>query len=77
MPLVEAGQESGVGRWHTIRLTTLSFSEYLQIKNLWLPALPRVKSLRDLFDWPQSDLYPSRYTQRQSHNAPMPHRKNG
>lgn len=56
MPLVEAGQESGVGRWHTIRLTTLSFYEYLQIKNLSLPALPRIKSLRDLFDWPQSDL---------------------
>jgi predicted AAA+ superfamily ATPase len=57
MPLVEAGQESGVGRWHTIRLTTLSFYEYLQIKNLSLPALPRLKSLRDLFDWPQADLY--------------------
>jgi predicted AAA+ superfamily ATPase len=57
MPLVEAGQESGVGRWHTIRLTTLSFYEYLQIKNLSLPALPRIKSLRDLFDWPQSDFY--------------------
>lgn len=57
MPLVEAGQESGVGRWHTIRLTTLSFYEYLQIKNLSLPPLPRLKSLRDLFDWPQSDFY--------------------
>jgi predicted AAA+ superfamily ATPase len=57
MPLVEAGQESGVGRWHTIRMTTLSFYEYLQIKNLSLPALPRLKSLRDLFDWPQSDFY--------------------
>lgn len=57
MPLVEVGQESGVGRWHTIRLTTLSFYEYLQIKNLSLPALPRLKSLRDLFDWPQADLY--------------------
>ncbi len=55
MPLVEAGQESGVGRWHTIRLTTLSFYEYLQIKNLSLPALPRIKSMRELFDWPQSD----------------------
>lgn len=54
MPLVEAGQESGVGRWHTIRLTTLSFYEHLQIKNL---SLPRLKSLRDLFDWPQSDFY--------------------
>ncbi len=57
MPLVEAGQESGVGRWHTIRLTTLSFYEYLQIKNLSLPALPKLKSLRDLFDWPQADFY--------------------
>lgn len=56
-PLVEAGQESGVGRWHTIRLTTLSFYEYLQIKNLSLPALPRIKSLRELFDWSQPDFY--------------------
>ena len=37
MPLVEADQESGVGRWHTIRLTTLSFYEYLQIKQVQLP----------------------------------------
>lgn len=57
MPLVVVGQESGVGRWHTIRLTTLSFYEYLQIKKLSLPTLPRLKSLRDLFDWPQSDFY--------------------
>lgn len=57
MPLVEAGQESGVGRWHTIRLTTLSFYEYLQIKRLTLPELPRLDTLRDLFDWPRADLY--------------------
>jgi len=57
MPLVEAGQESGVGRWHTIRLTTLSFYEYLQIKQLTLPPLPRLRSLRDLFDWSPSDFY--------------------
>ncbi|MDR0779718.1 MAG: ATP-binding protein [Pseudomonadales bacterium] len=57
MPLVEAGQESGVGRWHTIRLTTLSFYEYLQIKNLSLPALAKLRSLRDLFEWPQADFY--------------------
>lgn len=57
MPLVEAGQESGVGRWHTIRLTTLSFYEYLQIKKLSLPPLPTLRSLRELFDWPQADLY--------------------
>jgi predicted AAA+ superfamily ATPase len=60
MPLVEAGQESGVGRWHTIRLTTLSFYEYLQIKALALPALPRVRSLRELFDWPTADVYRTR-----------------
>lgn len=53
MPLVEPGQESGVGRWHAMRLTTLSFYEYLKIRRLSLPALPRLKSLRDLFDWPQ------------------------
>lgn len=50
MPLIEAEQESGMGRWHAIRLTTLSFYEYLQIKKLSLPALPRIGTLRDLFD---------------------------
>ena len=40
-----------------MRLTTLSFNEYLQIKNLSLPALPRPKSLRDLFEWAPSDFY--------------------
>jgi hypothetical protein len=62
MPLVEADQESGVGRWHTIRLTTLSFFEYLQIKRLELPDLPRLRSLRDLFDWKPADFY--RVTER-------------
>ena len=57
MPLVEEGQESGVGRWHTIRLTTLSFFEYLQIKKLALPTLPKLNSLRDLFHWPPAEFY--------------------
>lgn len=57
MPLLEEGQESGVGRWHTIRLTTLSFYEYLQIKQVSLPALPKLRSLRDLFDWSPSAFY--------------------
>ena len=57
MPLVEAAPESGVGRWHTIRLTTLSFYEYLQIKRLQLPELPKLRSLRDLFDWAPADFY--------------------
>jgi uncharacterized protein len=55
MPLVVSGQESGVGRWHTIRLTTLSFFEYLQIKKLQLPALPALKSLRELQTWQPPD----------------------
>lgn len=57
MPLAEAGQESGVGRWHTIRLTTLSFYEYLKLKKLSLPPLPQVGSLRDLFVWQPADFY--------------------
>ncbi len=57
MPLAQAGQESGVGRWHTIRLTTLSFYEYLQIKQLALPPLPHLASLRALFEWSQADFY--------------------
>jgi uncharacterized protein len=48
MPLLEAEQESGVGRWHAIRLTTLSFFEYLQIKNLHLPPLPPMADLAEL-----------------------------
>ncbi len=31
MPLISKEQESGVGRWHTIRLSTLSFFEYFQL----------------------------------------------
>jgi len=50
-PLVTEGQESGVGRWQTIRLATLSFYEYLQLRKLAVPALPAVGSLRELFDW--------------------------
>jgi predicted AAA+ superfamily ATPase len=57
MPLVEVDQESGVGRWHTIRLTTLSFYEYLQIKKVQLPALPPSKSLTELFDWTPPQFY--------------------
>jgi hypothetical protein len=56
-PLLEAEQESGVGRWHAIRMTTLSFYEYLQIKQLDLPVLPTLPSLRQLFDWTAQDFY--------------------
>ena len=50
-PLVTEGQESGVGRWHTLRLSTLSFFEYLQLKQLSVPDLPEINSLARLFDW--------------------------
>lgn len=54
-PLLEADQESGVGRWHTIRLTTLSFYEYLQITGVKLPELPQVRSLTGLFEMPSHE----------------------
>jgi uncharacterized protein len=54
-PLVTEGQESGVGRWQTIRLATLSFFEYLQLSQLSVPELPPVGSLRELFAWKPAD----------------------
>jgi uncharacterized protein len=56
-PIIEADQESGVGRWHTIRLTTLSFYEYIQLKKINLPEIPTVRTLRDLFEWKQHDYF--------------------
>lgn len=53
-PLVSAGQESGVGRWHVIRLPTLSFFEYLQIRRIPGPDLTPVRSLREIFSWKPS-----------------------
>lgn len=44
MPLIHKNQESGVGRWYTIRLTTLSFYEYLQLKKS-----QEKKSYRNIF----------------------------
>lgn len=57
MPLLQDPQESGVGRWHTIRLTTLSFYEYVQLKKInGLPKLPQVNTLKDVFLWHPSEL---------------------
>lgn len=56
-PIIQVDQESGLGRWHTIKLSTLSFYEYVQIKNLNLPKLPSVKSLKEIFSWSPTDLY--------------------
>jgi len=54
-PLVVEGQESGTGRWHTVRLATLSFYEYLQIKKVAEPKLPPVTSLQKLLKWSEMD----------------------
>lgn len=51
-PLETENLESGVGRWHTVRLATLSFYEYLQIRQDPVPDLPAVSSLVELFDRP-------------------------
>ena len=56
MPLIE-GQESGVGRWHAIRLTTLSFYEYIRLRQTDLPALPQISSLKSLFSWDQRKMH--------------------
>lgn len=50
-PLRDAATESGVGRWETIRLPTLSFGEYLRLRQIPTPDLPQVSSLRALFEW--------------------------
>lgn len=54
-PLVADGQESGVGRWHTLKLATLSFFEYLQLKGIPLPPVPEVNSLQKIAEWPSSE----------------------
>lgn len=51
-PLKSGSAESGVGRWETIPLPTLSFGEYLKLRKVEVPAaLPELKSLRELFSW--------------------------
>lgn len=56
MPMIQIGQESGLGRWHTIRLTTLSFYEYLHLRAIQLPPLITIRSLKELFAWSDSQL---------------------
>jgi len=48
-PLIIADQESGVGRWHNIGISTLSFYEYLHIKKIHLPTIPTISSIESLF----------------------------
>lgn len=51
MPITSTSPESGVGRWHTIKLPTLSFFEYLKIKDIAPPNIKDTKSLKHVFSW--------------------------
>lgn len=55
-PLRNGSAESGVGRWETIPLPTLSFGEFLKLRHIALPSgIPAVRTLRELFDWSEAD----------------------
>ncbi|MFO1251896.1 MAG: ATP-binding protein [Inhella sp.] len=55
-PLRNGSAESGVGRWETIPLPTLSFGEFLKLRDIAVPpGIPAVRTLRDLFDWTEAD----------------------
>lgn len=55
-PLARDGQESGVGRWSALRLPTLSFYEYLQIRKQTVPSgIPELSSLNKLLEWEERD----------------------
>lgn len=56
-PLIQIDQESGVGRWHTLQMSTLSFYEYIQIKKISLPIIPTVLTISDLFNSNPNEFY--------------------
>jgi predicted AAA+ superfamily ATPase len=55
--LIHVDQESGVGRWHTLHLSTLSFYEYLQIKKINLPNIPQIPEIAHLFQCVPHEYY--------------------
>ena len=62
VPLVHKGQESGVGRWHTIPINTLSFYEYLSFKksheeSFIKETMPVERSDKEFYDWLESINY--------------------
>lgn len=57
MPLINSGEESGVGRWFTLQLSTLSFYEYLQIKKVSLPSIPKLSQISQLFTASNSEIH--------------------
>lgn len=56
-PLIHTDQESGVGRWHTLRISTLSFYEYLQIKKINLPNIFTIQAISTLFSCASNEFY--------------------
>lgn len=64
MPLTRDNQESGVGRWVTVRLSTLSFYEYLQITEQKVPGLPELPSLLRLHRWKRPEFARTAHTAR-------------
>ncbi len=57
MPLINSGEESGVGRWHTLQISTLSFYEFLQIKKIAFLNIPKINQLEDLFTYSTTEFY--------------------
>jgi predicted AAA+ superfamily ATPase len=55
--LIHKDLESGVGRWHNLRISTLSFFEYLQIKKINLPSIPPIPTISSLFDRTPNEYY--------------------
>lgn len=62
-PLRNGSAESGVGRWETLPLPTLSFGEFLTLRGIAVPpGIPAVRTLRELFDWTEADFARARAT---------------
>jgi uncharacterized protein len=53
--LRDGASESGLGRIETIPLPTLSFREYLRLREVTEPNVPNVRSLRELFSWTEGE----------------------
>jgi hypothetical protein len=51
MPLLRDQAESGYGRLQTLKLATLSFHEFLQIRGVQTPELPLLSSMLELGRW--------------------------
>jgi len=55
-PLRSGSTESGVGRWETIKLPTLSFKEFLKLRKIDVPPIKELSSLRPLLECDTGEL---------------------